>query len=72
MSLDPASIVAKVEAAKNELAVAEQALDTAITDLRARGRAEKEIIGPSLEDAFSRLQAARAALVDLELLLKAP
>ncbi|MGZ3416221.1 MAG: hypothetical protein ACXVEF_20880 [Polyangiales bacterium] len=66
MTIDPALIRQKIATAKLELGTAEEALDQAIKDLEARGRAEKEIIGLQLEAAFNRLRSARATLAELE------
>jgi hypothetical protein len=69
MPVDRSAIAAQVEKAKNELSIAESALDQAIKDLNMRERASKEIIGTAMEAAFARLVAARTMLVDLEALI---
>jgi hypothetical protein len=63
------AVMEKLAAAKSELALAEDDLEKAIREIRVAPRAEKTAIGGVLEDAFARLRAARAALVDIEGLL---
>jgi hypothetical protein len=66
------AVIAKLDAAKNELSLAEGDLGRAIREIRVAPRAEKTAISDVLEHAFARLSAARAALVDLEGLLALP
>jgi len=69
MALDSETVVQKVEQAKHELVGAEAALDQAIAAVAHRDRARKEIIGPVIEAAFARVDAARATLLELEALV---
>jgi len=71
MTLDPSTIRAKVEQAKRDISAAEAGLERAISDLRERERADKEIIAPVMEAAFARLVAARHALAELDELVAA-
>lgn len=49
----------------DDVTAAERALDAALYELRAGIRAEKVKVTEAVEDAFSRLRAARAALARL-------
>lgn len=66
MSVDRSAAAAKLRSAEQELEAAEGELDRAISALRDRDRAHKEIIAPAIETAFARVVAARKALGELE------
>lgn len=51
--------------ALSEVALAEAALESALRELRSGPRAEKVTVSSAVEDAFSRVRAARAALAAL-------
>lgn len=68
-TIDRALVHEKVTVAKSELAAAEASLEQAMDALRAKERAEKEIIGTTLDAAFDRLRAARKMLVELDTIL---
>ena len=62
-------LLAKIESAKSEIAAAESDLEGAFRDMRISPRAEKTTISKVLEDAFTKLGAAKTTLMDLEKLV---
>lgn len=64
--MDRNTLLTRLRAAREEIEAAEHSLDSVLSTLRERERAQKEIIGPELDAAFVRLGAARLALADLE------
>jgi hypothetical protein len=60
---------AKIEAAEQQLALAEEALAVAIRDLRAVPRAEKTITTRTIEDALHKLEASRSEVSSLKALI---
>jgi predicted ATPase len=63
-------VLAKVQTAATEVADAATDLATLLAALRTAPRAQKTTISKVIEEAFSRLKAARAALGDVETILK--
>lgn len=62
-------LVSKVEAAKLAIAKAQSDLEAAINEIRVAPRAEKIALSDVLEDAFEKLRAAKAELLEIEALL---
>jgi hypothetical protein len=60
-----AALRAKLDAALSEVTSAESALASLLANLRAAPRAEKVAADAPVEEAFTRLRAARAALAEL-------
>lgn len=69
MSMRNDLIVTKLEAAKRDIAQAEQDLEKALREVQVAPRAEKLAISKVLDDAFVKLKAARTQLTDIETLL---
>jgi hypothetical protein len=67
--MDP--ILAKIAVAKKDMLGAEEDLEKVLREMQVVPRAEKTSISKVVEDAFAKLRAARANLVDLETSLKA-
>ncbi len=63
------NVLQKISRAKDEIGIAERELKDAVAALPASVRAEKIRIGKVLEDAFSKLRAARTKVRELEVLL---
>jgi hypothetical protein len=68
-ALDPK--LEKLEAAKRDLSLAEQAIERLLREIPVVARAEKTRASAAVEGAFSRLRAAQSDLADLEKLLRA-
>ena len=66
------SVLYKIETAKRELAQAQAALDTLLRTMEVASLAETTPVTKAVEDAFDRIQAAQARLVELRELLMAP
>lgn len=64
------TILAKVQAATQEVAEAADDLDKLLATIASAPRAEKTTISKLVEDAFSRLKNARIALAEVEKLVK--
>jgi hypothetical protein len=62
--------LAKIAAAKEDMTGAEEALEQVLRAMQVAPRAEKTTISKVVEDAFGKLRAARANLVDLETSLR--
>jgi hypothetical protein len=56
----------KIEAAQNEIILAEEDLETALSQIRVARRAEKTNVSDAVERALQRLRSARRTLADLE------
>jgi hypothetical protein len=69
MSMRNDLIVTKLEAAKQDIAQAEEDLKRALREVQVAPRAEKLAISKVLDDAFVKLKAARTQLNDIETLL---
>lgn len=63
-------ILTKVHLAVTEVADAAKELDRLMSKIEASPRAQKTTITSAVQDAFSRLKIARAALKDVEQILK--
>jgi hypothetical protein len=63
-------VLAKVQTAATEVSDAASDLDKLLSALRSAPRAQKTTISKVVEEAFSRLKAARGALTDIEKILK--
>lgn len=61
---------AKLDAAKAQIGVAERELEQALHGIHSASRAEKTKITEVVEDAFKRLRAAKADLLELEVLIE--
>lgn len=64
-------LLEKIVAAKADIVAAELALQTVMRALTVAKRAEKTTISEATQDAFAKLRAALAHLVELEALLLA-
>lgn len=62
-------LAARLDAAMTEVARAEELLDNVMQTLRVGPRAEKVAVDAVIEDAFTRLRAARTALRDVQKLI---
>jgi hypothetical protein len=60
------TLLAKVTSATEEVGDAATALDKLLKDLKTAPRAEKTTISNIVEEAFTRLKAARVALSDAQ------
>lgn len=58
----PPEVQKRISTATAELSVAEKELETALQAIETTARADKRIIGHSLQAAFSRVVAAKGAL----------
>ncbi len=65
MSVDPAEVRGKIDAALTEVGAAEAALAALLLELRRAPRAEKVTVTEVIENAFARLRAARQELARL-------
>jgi hypothetical protein len=65
-------ILARIQVATSEMAEAEGELELALQEMRGRSRAEKTTVTTVVEAALERLRAAKAAVVELEELLRSP
>ncbi len=61
--------LSKIESAKRDISAAEKELEQVLRDMQVMPRAEKTTISKALEDAFTKLKAARSDLSDLEKLV---
>ena len=61
----------KLDLARKELTRAEKEVDTALSAIRQAPRVEKTGVTRAVEEAFTKVRAARLALDDLEKLLAA-
>lgn len=59
----------KIAAARTEIADAESALEKIVSEIDLAPRAEKTTVTAVVEDAFTKLRAARLHLEELEALL---
>lgn len=64
------TILSKVQVAAKEVSESATDLDKLLSDLKSAPRAEKTTVSKIVEEAFSRLKNARAALSDIEKLVK--
>jgi hypothetical protein len=64
--MNKAAVLAKIEAAKNEMTAASSDLERILREIKIAPRAEKTKISEVVEKAFAELRAARAKLVELE------
>lgn len=64
------TILESTRRARSDVEDAARALDVALSELNVVPRAEKTAVTQVIQDAFSKLRAARSALEELELLLK--
>jgi ElaB/YqjD/DUF883 family membrane-anchored ribosome-binding protein len=63
-------MLAKIDRAKEDVTQAASELERLMRELSDTPRAEKTTVSRVMEDAFSKLRAARSDLADLENLIK--
>lgn len=71
MGIKKAPILAKIKDAKQVITQAEKDVESVLLEVRVAARAEKTTITKALQEAFVKLRAAKASLIDLEKLVKA-
>jgi hypothetical protein len=65
-SMEKSILLEKVAAAKQDITEAENNLGKVLMEIQGAPRADKTTISKVVEDAFTKLRAARLTLVDLE------
>jgi hypothetical protein len=68
---DPNLLLEKLAQAKHDVSAAEVDLERLLAALEVTPRAEKTTVSQVIEDAFTKLRAARVDLADLEKLIAA-
>jgi len=64
------AILEKIKVARQELSDAQANVGTALRELKIAARADKSMIGESLETAFSKVKLANEDLIALEKLIE--
>ncbi|WP_437679136.1 hypothetical protein [Sorangium sp. So ce131] len=63
------ALLEKVAAAKRDITEAENDLERVLRDIQVAPRADKTTISKVVEDAFTKLRAVKANLIELEALV---
>ncbi|XYH94506.1 hypothetical protein ACMHYB_42740 [Sorangium sp. So ce1128] len=66
MSMLKKTLLEKVAAAKKEIADAESNLEQALGEIQSAPRADKMAVSEVVQEAFTKLRAARTNLIELE------
>ena len=64
--MNASRLIARLESAREAIALAEEAIEMALGEIPVAPRAHKVAMGYTLEGAFAKLRAARAELLALE------
>jgi chaperonin cofactor prefoldin len=70
--MDKSKLLEKISRARSEISTAEGELEDVMRELEVLPRAEKTTVTKTMGDAFEKLRAAKANLIDLETTLKKP